>query len=141
MQKELELKLVEKYPKLFEDYGKSEMETCMAWGCECGNGWYLILDELFEKLSKFPDIVLAQVKEKFGTLRVYLEGVTSENHTEVYGYVDSATNKSSRTCELCGEIGRLRTDGWFRVTCYNCEEKRNERLTQRIFDDDDGYPD
>lgn len=127
MNRELELKLVEKYPKLFQDYGKSPQETCMAWGCECGDGWYLILDELFEKLSKYPDVILVQVKEKFGTLRVYTGGVSAEDYDDVHYHVERAYYKSSRTCEDCGAVGKLRTEGWFRVNCYDCEQERQHR--------------
>lgn len=128
MQKELELKLVEKYPKLFRDYGKSEMETCMHWGCECRDGWYLILDELFDNISKYEDLVLEQVKEKFGTLRVYISGTTKENWDDVDFHLERAYYKSSRTCEDCGKQGKLITNGWFRVACYDCEEERRNRL-------------
>lgn len=127
MQKELELKLVEKYPKLFQDYGGDMRETCMVWGCECGDGWYLILDELFEELSKYPEIILVQVKEKFGTLRVYTTGVLVEHSDEVEYHIERAYDKSSRTCEDCGEQGKLRTDDWFRVTCYDCEKERQNK--------------
>ena len=33
MNKDLELKLVEKYPVLFKEYGMTVRESCMAWGC------------------------------------------------------------------------------------------------------------
>ena len=46
MKQELEQQLIAKYPKLFGDVNKSPMESLMCFGCECGDGWYDILDNL-----------------------------------------------------------------------------------------------
>ena len=51
MNSTLEQKLVSKYPAIFKDVGKSEMESCMAFGCECNDGWYDILDSMCEALT------------------------------------------------------------------------------------------
>jgi hypothetical protein len=42
----LEKQLIEKYPVLFQDVNKSPKETLMCFGCECGDGWFDILDNL-----------------------------------------------------------------------------------------------
>ena len=42
----LEKALVKAHPALFRDYHGDWQETCMAWGCECGPGWYPILEAL-----------------------------------------------------------------------------------------------
>ena len=46
MKAELQNKLIQKYPKLFQDVldGKGPTETLMCFGCECGDGWYDLLD-------------------------------------------------------------------------------------------------
>ncbi len=98
----------------------------MAFGCECGNGWYNILDELFDALSKYDDIILAQVKEKFGGLRVYLDGVPKDAVGEVYKLIDNAEVKSYTVCEACGKNGTLYDDGWMITLCSECNEKRNK---------------
>lgn len=46
MREELDKKLVENYPHMFQNRYKSMQETCMCWGFECGDGWYHILDSL-----------------------------------------------------------------------------------------------
>ena len=51
MTDELEKKLIEKYPKIFADCGKDETVSCMAFGLECGDGWYYLLDTLCEALT------------------------------------------------------------------------------------------
>ena len=72
MKEELEKKLVEKYPNLYKDYGGDMTKTCMHWGFAHGDGWYNLIDELSTKLEPHG-IVAAQVKEKFGGLRFYVE--------------------------------------------------------------------
>ena len=69
--------LILKYPKIFKNVSKTEMESCMAFGIECGPGWYTLLDELCSALqwdtdyNNYPQVVADQVKEKYGTLRFY----------------------------------------------------------------------
>lgn len=121
MDKEKELELVEKYPNLFRQYGGNPKETCMAWGITCGNGWYKLIDELCEKLEPFG-IVAAQVKEKFGGLRFYLNPVPPEHWDEIYKYIAEAEKKSLETCEECGKPGKRRGKGWIRTLCDQCEE-------------------
>lgn len=70
MKKELEEKLLKNYPKLYRQYYWDMTQTAMNWGFCCGDGWYDIINDLSEKLSKF-DVEAVQVKEKFGGLRYY----------------------------------------------------------------------
>ena len=77
MKKEIELKLVEKYPILYKDYGGDPRKTCMTWGFACGNGWHKIIEDLSFEITKIAkkhnniEIVADQIKEKFGELRFY----------------------------------------------------------------------
>lgn len=58
--------------------------------------------------------VAIQVKEKFGTLRVYYTGGDSF----VRGAVDMAENQSAVTCEMCGAPGELSTKNmWLKTLC------------------------
>lgn len=42
------------------------------WGIECDNGWYDLLHDLFLELSKLNcNIMIHQIKEKYGNLRFY----------------------------------------------------------------------
>lgn len=51
MQKKLEKYLYKKYPQLFVNESKSMKETCMCWGCSCGDGWFFLLDRLCESIT------------------------------------------------------------------------------------------
>ena len=58
MKPELEKILVEKYPTLLKEYGGDPMQTCMAWGIECGDGWFKIIDHLFSYLTNLMETPL-----------------------------------------------------------------------------------
>lgn len=66
MSPELDAQLCAKYPKIFAQRNGSIQETCMAWGCEVGNGWFNILDQLCSHIQWHIDGVekqrLADVK-------------------------------------------------------------------------------
>jgi hypothetical protein len=122
MKKELEMELVKKYPKLYSQYGGDMRQTCMAWGMSCGDGWYNIIDELSAKLEPFG-IVAAQVKEKFGGLRFYIEATPAEHFEEVHKLIQEAEVKSFETCEECGKPGERRGGGWIKTLCDECDKK------------------
>ena len=132
MKEELDKKLCEKYPKIFKNRNGSMQETCMCWGFSHGDGWYDIIDSLcasiqnhinnkryqFREMSQedFDEehqVVAAQVKEKFGGLRFYVDG----GDDWVYGAISMAESISYRTCEVCGAPGKTRGTGWVRTTC------------------------
>jgi hypothetical protein len=140
MEKELELKLVEKYPKILRDYGGDMRQTCLAFGIEINSGWFNLLDNCMNKLQYFCDlcskddrevqVVANQVKEKYGTLRFYYTSYGA-NDTEsriIDNIVSAAEMASERTCEVTGKDGTLCVRyGWYRTLCY--EEARKEGYT------------
>lgn len=134
MRQELEKQLIKDFPNLFSDYDKDMKQTAMCWGCEHNDGWEGILREACEKLE--PLIIkwirdnpnnldwkprFSQVKEKFGTLRIYWTSATDE----MYAITDEAEEKSETTCEICGAIGKLRGQGWLYTNCYKCAKNED----------------
>jgi hypothetical protein len=119
--------LYEKYPKIFKDRGASIQESAMSWGFECGDGWYDLINDLCNKIQTYLDanpeveqVVAAQVKEKFGSLRFYIDG----GDTHIVKMIDEAENKSEKTCEVCGKEGRInRVKGWLSCRCPEHESK------------------
>lgn len=70
--------------------------------------------KMVEAEAEVPTV--AQVKEKFGTLRFYVDRAT-EKH---YDYINFAENMSSRICEKCGaadESVRTWHMGWHTTLC------------------------
>lgn len=56
---------------------------------------------------------IEQVKQKFGTLRIY----TSTYNDYIRGVIDMAERMSEITCEYCGANGRIYKQGWHMVLC------------------------
>lgn len=88
------------------------------WQEEVGPGWALILTKLHEDLIKLdPEYRVAQVKEKFGSLRVYVDTYSRE----VEDRIDKAEAQSCHVCEFCGAKGELRNDrSWLKTLCDVC---------------------
>ena len=68
-------------------------------------------EKMEHELSHVPTAV--QVKEKFGGLRFYANGV-SEKHRN---YIEFTEMMSYVTCERCGAPGKTYTDGWHKTLC------------------------
>lgn len=90
-----------------------------------GKGWRSILEDLHQELMGIdPNYQTAQVKEKFGGLRVYL---LSEKNDAVLLAVGKALNKSLTTCENCGEPGSLQIENyWVKTLCSSCDSVKYE---------------
>jgi hypothetical protein len=71
------------------------------------------IDKAQKKFDETPCPVAVQVKEKFGTLRFYVDGATDKH----YNYIDFAELMSGRTCEECGKQGQTYYMGWHRTLC------------------------
>lgn len=115
------------FPLLYRDRNRSPRETPMSFGFGVGDGWYNLIWRLSEKLEPLiaaqPEAeraVAAQVKEKFGTLRFYLDSSTDEMEK----LIDVAEDESAKTCEECGASGILRSGGWLRTLCDGCAKGR-----------------
>jgi hypothetical protein len=124
MKQELEEKLIAQYPSLFRDKDKPETESLMCFGCECGDGWYGIIDAVCAVItghakqnSKTADFRWTQIKEKFGALRLYHFGGADDY---IVGALQMAESLSSRTCETCGKPGTRRGGGWVVTLCDDC---------------------
>ena len=161
MQDELELKLAEEFPFMRKKKTLQEQEAegrisdlYSAFGCEMGDGWYELLRDMckeimesYQKAEKPVNLVVDQIKEKFGTLRFYyhFEGQPQTLHAfdflggpslrfqqeknslqkEIADAVRKAEKCSGTVCEKCGKSGRLRKDlRWVLTLCDDCYSKR-----------------
>lgn len=73
--------------------------------------------------EKIPQVVAAQVKEKFGTLRFYYDG----GDEYIHGLAAMAEAMSARTCEECGAPGKSTQGGWLTTLCQACTDSREDR--------------
>jgi hypothetical protein len=89
-------------------------------GAAIGPGWNDIVLDLHNKLIKEnPDYFIAQIKEKFATLRYYTGPMTDAG----WEYVREAEGLSSVTCEKCGRPGEYRGDFSWVVTLCDYDHK------------------
>lgn len=129
MNKRLEKALQDEFPNLYKDlYGPMD-KTPMYWGFTCGEGWFVLIWQLSRKLEDMinkwieehpddPNIPrAAQVKEKFGLLRYYMDYGTDKMYNVIHEY----ENASGEVCEECGMPGRLIKGVWWRTICHRCE--------------------
>jgi hypothetical protein len=101
-----------------------ETEPLARWGVEIHAGWRAIMERLLERLEleitrQPPDqrdgFRIAQIKEKFGRLTVYLAG---EATPEMRAAIQEAEEASIVTCEVCGAPGRLgERNAWWAARC------------------------
>ena len=100
----------------------------MAFGFMCEKGWHQLIFDTLDKIEEIVvrdelDIQVTEVKEKFGGLRIYLDGYTDE----IDSFVQAAEKQSFKICEICGEPGKLREiNGWLMTRCDKCLAKESE---------------
>jgi len=120
-------KLVEDFPELFYYYKHREGTVLvpMAFGFECGDGWFELIYNLSKDIVAMDDHVqAAQVKEKFGGLRFYINGT---RRPEVFDRINEAEQASYSVCELCGKPGKPYSDGWIQTLCPDCRRKKKHK--------------
>ncbi|MEO9786628.1 MAG: hypothetical protein ABJF67_03340 [Aurantimonas coralicida] len=88
-------------------------------------GWDALVEALLKRIHDSLDseareaFRVSQIKEKYGELRVYHNG-----DDEVEAMVDEATETSRRTCQICGEPGKITNNkGWVAALCEEHAKK------------------
>ncbi len=128
MKKENAEELVRIAPNL---YSKSKTDKLPSpysvYGFQVRDGWFEIIKEaslkLEAKILELPEnerenVRCSQVKEKFGSLRINIDGHLP-GKTEI---VMEAEEKANKTCEICGDVGSKTKNGWNQVICGKCKD-------------------
>ena len=124
--------LLTRYPILFSKFSYFE----------CNNGWFYIINDASFELEQInrsfsnPEykVVAFQIKDKFGSLRYYVEfsdalvedePVYNKVSNKVYTILQKVENLSSKVCQSCaGELSvRNSTKGYKEVYCEKCSTK------------------
>ncbi|WP_404404489.1 hypothetical protein [Pelagibacterium halotolerans] len=83
-----------------------------------GSGWADLIRAYVEMRGERGEVPrFVQIKEKFGSLRLYESGMSS-------GLQQIADHLSMCICEECGAPGELRAGGWVRTLCDDHAERR-----------------
>jgi hypothetical protein len=108
-------RMEERFPEMFsQPYG----------GFDVDKGWWPIIESLCDNIqhhlnwknkeSKIvPQVVVAQIKEKFGGLRFYYDG----GDDTIRGMVRMAEAWADAVCEDCGAPATKKTSGWIKNVC------------------------
>jgi len=137
MTKDLEKKLFDRFSFFHPE--ESLSQSLMAFGFECGSGWFNLIWSLCEDIDRIIkkenfSIKVVQVKEKFGGLRFYwifkesnYDILDDDKIDEIFDKIESLINKaeerSYQVCEVCGAKGSLRKNGWLKTLCDNCNKE------------------
>lgn len=114
---EREQSLYQEFPDLFQPVYRDQRAEVSV-----GLGWFNLVRELCIELSKMETKpVVMQIKEKFGTLRFYINEYTEELDKIISKY----ELMSETVCEECGEPGKLRPElRWIKTLCDKHAEER-----------------
>lgn len=124
-------------------YRVSDSSPIDEFGIQCGNGWLKLIervakgfeDELVKLMASGTDSNAwpraAQIKQKFGTLRIAATGKATPYLLEL---IESAEDESAITCQECGAEGPLHNrNGWLICLCLECRQKK-DLATKAAFD-------
>ena len=124
--------LIERFPRLFRGAQPA------VWS-HVPVGWSAIVETLFTGINALlnddqaKSFRVEQVKEKFGTLRLYVSfdridaGGVNPKPAVLKSLVDAAVAASEVTCYVCGAPGEMRNIGaWATVRCDAHASKKFE---------------
>lgn len=123
MNEDLEFQEYEAYSKMMQERFP-KMYGGKYGGFAIGKGWYPLIETLSNAIQNHidncqrqgkecPQVIVQQVKEKFGTLRFYYNG----GDEFIHGAVWLAESMTGHLCEECGGLGKPRDGGWVRTLC------------------------
>lgn len=120
MNPDLYNKLIHKYPNLFKNVNPESKYPISLFGIETnGPGWDNLIETLCSminchvKFNKCPPVSITQIKEKYGTLRFYIQG----GDDIVQGMIMFAESYSAYVCEHCGKPATHYAEGWMQTLC------------------------
>ncbi len=89
-----------------------------------GEGWRPLVEKLVNNICAIDKKVeILQIKEKFGTLRFYING----GNDKIYKLIEEAEAESGKICEHCGSREDVTTEGdWILTLCNKCRQKRGK---------------
>ena len=139
-QKQIKLrnkKLVKKYPWLLPryawsdkpvddyDYSYTELDS-LPTGWRIAFGKFLVedIDKVLRKAGYTRRYRIVQLKEKYGFMRLYSNGIPSSIYEEDHRMIEAYSAISEHICICCGAVDVYMTDsGWLEPLCKRCYEK------------------
>lgn len=118
----MQVDLKEKYPKIFANIHRANYGFPKTWTN--------LVNSLCHEIQKYCDthecdqVECIQIKEKFGSLRFYINQGTAE----IYEIIRTHEKLSYEMCQECGcvDCDIVRTKGWISYLCKPCATKLNK---------------
>lgn len=101
--------------KLFSKFKTLMKKKELKSGFECGDGWFGILCDLFEKINTLPPpsgFKITKVFDRFGELKVH----TQSGNNSTRFLIEEAAEVSALVCDACGNPREAQQ-------CEKCKEK------------------
>lgn len=112
--------------------GKYDRSTKVTWLDGMPGGWRKAFGEpMMEELAnalKGEELLITQVKEKFGGLRFYCQGASRE----VYDIISKYERMSYYICISCGKPATKISMGWISPYCDQCALELNQKLDKDL---------
>lgn len=144
------------FEKFKEDFSYMFSEDNYYYDLSTGSGWNNLIRKLFEDIVALDinkKVSIWQIKEKFGTARIYIgfdNSVEHDNDEEIHfkirSLIDFAERRSGEICEECASEENVTTSsgkiGWIKTYCDQCRktiedqtlkerEERNKRYEEK----------
>lgn len=117
-------KNVSQLAKEFPDQFRKEGTPCWS---DCPDGWVPLVREVMQKVKDHGvKLKWHQIKEKFGTLRMYEGLETNSPSSNIYDWISKAERESGKTCEVCGKPGKTVNMGWLFTLCLEHKKERKK---------------
>lgn len=137
------------YPTVCRTADEYKSEPFACYSFECGGGWVKLIEEAAKALAETtPHVYFGQVKEKFGSMRMYLSydydenkepKATEEQIKKCNKIASKAEEASCTTCESCGADNAtvISVNGWLSCTCDICLIKVEKNILEDIRKNED----
>jgi len=127
----------------------------IAYGFECDDGWYNLIDELCTKITELDKekvVKAVQIKEKLGGLRFYIHGSfiidflgqaslemkddsKEQPPKDVHDLIHAYQDRSYSICEVCGKPGQIcmTQSHWYKTVCKEHRELKTWTGHKQIY--------
>lgn len=122
--------LIDKYPWLkirnvWSNYEFTWLDDLpVGWRKAFGDQLIEELDQILRKVNYQDKYEIVQIKEKWGFLHWYDNGVPENIYNEYNEWLSKYEELSKHTCIVCGKPGKLINSGWIIPLCKDCEESK-----------------
>ena len=110
------------------DYTWTELDNMpVGWRKTFGEQMCFEIKKLLEEANYQYNYEILQIKEKWGKLCWYDNGVPENIYDNFQEIIHKYEDLSKKTCTLCGEEASKTTDDWFIPICNNCYDEFENR--------------